>query len=800
MTHSEITATYLTERQRWPGTGTDSTDTIIGSVHAKSGCGFNNHFSVKGPAAVDALRVGCDYVFFGKWSDYKNRRTGKIEKQFHFTSFVMEEPASREAIIGYLTHHGEGIGIGLSRATKLYETFGQDAVRICREEPFRVADTMHGRLSVNLKQAEELSAALLANAAIEKTKLSLTSLLAGRGFIRNLASLAIQKWGVAACQIIRRDPYKLMAFKSCGFKRCDAMYFDLKLNPARLKRQALCAWYSIARNTDGSTWFSEAHPTSYLRSSIAGASLKTELALQLAARAKVLDVIYTNNNSICSKHESDKRWFAEHKNSQHEQQIADSIACSADEDNIWPDPSNIESIDDHQRGELIKATQTTIGILGGSPGTGKTWTVASLVELISETIGLDHILIGAPTGKAAVRVTENLQSRGIDLTARTWHSLLARVESDHHQGYFSAKFLIGDESSMIDTDLMSRIMRARAVGTHLLLVGDVNQLPPVGHGSPLRDLIQSGVSYGELREIKRNSGGIVETCAAIRDNPGKINWNVGGNLIFDRCYQPEKQREQAIKWIRKAQAEGLDPIWDCQVVVAVNEKSPLSRKELNKFLQDELNPTPAAGSSLANCPFRVNDKIVNTKNGYFETVGSLDGLHEDIEDLETNDKGEVYVANGELAKVVDVDGNKITAELSLPYRKIKFWLGKKNQNGQSDHSPTAEGSESSSEPNNKDESTSGCTFELGYALSVHKSQGSDWPVVIVMIDDFPGARQVCDRSWIYTAISRAKSRCVLIGKEQVANQMAKVSNIGKRKTFLRERILLLKSAEILAGV
>lgn len=777
----EITATFERERMRFAG---DEIDTIIGIARIPS-CPSETIITIKGPCAPDELQPNCEYVFFGHWSSYKNKRTGQTEKQFHFSSFVQEEPASREAIIAYLIQHGEGHGIGKSRAAKIYDHFGADAVRICRESPERIAETMRGRLSVSEEQAKQLAESLTANAAIEKTKLSLASLLNGRGFIKSITHLAIQKWGIAAAQIIRRDPYKLMTFKSCGFKRCDAMYLDLKHNPARLKRQALCAWYSIARNTDGSTWFTEAHPTTYIRSAVAGVGTNAERALQLAVRGKALDVIYTREGALCEKEIADRRWFAEYTKSKHEQQIAEAIAYSADEDCLWPDPSEIDSIDDHQRGELVKAIQSTICILGGSPGTGKTWTVASMVELIGKRFGLEHVAIGAPTGKAAVRVTENLQSRGIDLTARTWHSMLARLQSNDCS-HFPQKFLIGDESSMLDTDLMAAIMRAKAAGTHLLLVGDVNQLPPVGHGSPLRDMIQAGVSYGELREIKRNSGGIVETCATIRDNPSKVNWTTAGsNLVFHRCYKPEKQIESILSRLKQAKLDGLDPVWDCQIVVAVNDRSPLSRKELNKILQQELNPSHANVGSES--PFRVGDKIVNLKNGWFE----LAVPSEQLDDAETNDDNEVYVANGELAKVVSVDGNQIIAELSLPYRLIKFWIGKKS---------SEKTSETSEDTSADDGSSSGCTFDLGYALSVHKSQGSDWPRVLVVIDEYPGAKMICDRSWIYTAISRAKSMCELFGKEQVANQMCKVSNINSRKTFLRERILQLASREVLAGV
>jgi exodeoxyribonuclease V alpha subunit len=776
---SEITVTYLSEKIRFCG---DEIDTIIASAELTDS---HKIITIKGPSAADELKSGCDYVFFGKWSSYKNKRTGQMEQQFHFSSFVMEEPASREAIIAYLVQHGEGHGIGNSRAAALFDLFGNDAVKVCREDPLRVAEATSGRLKISLGQAKQLSAGLLANAAIEKTKLGLASLLQGRGFARSITHLSIQKWGVAAARVIRRDPFKLMAFKSCGFKRCDAMYLDLKLNPARLKRQALCAWHSIARNTDGSTWFTEAHPTSFIRSSVAGVGTDAEKALKLAIRGKLMDEVCTREGSLCEMQIADRRWLAEYSKSQHEQQIADALATSAGEECLWPDPSEIKSIDDHQRGELIKAVQSTIGILGGSPGTGKTYTVASLVELIGFRFGLEHVAIGAPTGKAAVRVTENLRYRGINLTARTWQSMLARLESTGSR--FQQKFLIGDESSMLDTDLMAAIIRARSKGTHILLVGDVNQLPPVGHGSPLRDMIDSGISYGELKEIKRNSGGIVETCAMIRDNPSKVNWkSAGSNFVFHQCFKPEKQIESILSRLKQAKADGLDPVWDCQVVVAVNERSPLSRKELNSIIQQELNPNPKSAGSES--PFRTGDKIVNLKNGWFDLSEFPCSVPSG--EAETNEDNQVYVANGELAKVIEVRGNQVIAELSLPYRLIKFWIGKKTKTSDKDTS-AGEGGE---------ESSSGCTFDLGYALSVHKSQGSDWPRVLVVIDEYAGAKMICDRSWIYTAISRAKNKCELFGKEQVATTMCKFSNIGNRKTFLRERILQARSAVALACV
>jgi exodeoxyribonuclease V alpha subunit len=772
----EITGTFIEERMRFENT---DVDVIIGNMRINDPEDGIKVVSIKGPSLVDELRPGQDYIFYGKWTKYTNKRTRQTEDQFAFQSFIKEQPATREAVISYLAQHGEGIGIGRARATKIWESFGSDSLRICREDPLRIVSALAGHLNVTVEQSEDLAKKLIADVSTEKAKLSLVSLLEGRGFPKVTGTLALQKWGNKSAQIIRRDPYRLMVFRSCGFKRCDAMYLDLKLNPTRLKRQALSAWYSVARITNGNTWFPISYPETYIRQTIAGSDVDTEKALQLATRAKALTECQTNATGVLASQFDTKttRWFAESTKATHETQIAQSVVFSKHESLLWPDANEIPDTTEHQRMELSKSFQDVIGIFGGAPGTGKTWTVASLVQYLAQIYGLRHIWVAAPTGKAAVRVTENLSSRGINLRARTCHSILMQLER-LGTNHFPCKFLIIDESSMLDTDLMAALLRARSVGTHVLFVGDVNQLPPVGHGAPLRDMIAAGVAYGELREIMRNSGGIVETCAAIRDNPTKINWHPGDNLIFEERSKPESQIECLLQWLDKAAEHGIDPVWDCQPVVAVNKNSKLSRKDLNEILQQRLNQQPGVDG----IPFRLGDKLVNTENRYFALIGS-----NQCEETETNDKNEVYVANGELAKVIDIQGRKVVVELQSPHRIVDFTIG-----------PRTEKKETDSEEG--EAASTGCSFELGYALSVHKSQGSDWPWVFPMIDDYAGAKQICDRSWMFTAISRAKTKCVLIGKQDVADRMCSWSSIVKRKTFLRERILQLQSIEQLAEV
>lgn len=443
----------------------------------------------------------------------------------------------------------------------------------------------------------------------------------------------------------------------------------------------------------------------------------------------------------------------------------------------WPSVSSLGSISEHQAERLSLAMRGNLGILGGGPGCGKTYVAGAVIKQLSKKLSLEQIAACAPTGKAAVRLTESLASYKIGLRAVTIHSLL-KVQSGEDGGGWSFQhnqtdplpyqFIVVDESSMIDTDLGASFFAARAKGCKVLMLGDVGQLPPVGHGAPLRDMIAAGVPYGELTEIRRNSGAIVEACAAIRE--GKA-FQPGGNLQHIAASTADDQKGHMLDAIKRT-AKQLDvhPVWGVQVLCAVNKNSQLSRKELNKMLQSHLNPN----KEVRGCPFRLADKIVNTKNGWFPLVPKSQGepqKQETDEEMQVNAEGKVYVANGELGEVVRVEPNFLHVLLTTPRRLIVVPRGAYDESG--DTSDEDEGA-----------TGTGCNWDLGYALSVHKAQGSEFPAVVVMIDD----QRICTREWIYTAISRAKQLCILIGSLSVAYGFCRRTAIDKRKTFLAERI------------
>jgi len=793
----ELTAVYLGERHRFANADGDvvvANCRIVGVAFGERPPEINGATTVtfRGEASDGELKFNATYRFFGKWSSYTNRRTGISETQFHFSSFTEAAPVERSGVVAYLQKYGEGCGIGKARAEKLFSEYGTDAVRVAREQPETVVASIAG---VTLDGAQLLSQRLTANHHAESANIELVELFARRGLPKATARRAMELWGTAAAKVVRHDPYKLMRFRGCGFKKTDQMYLSLGLPPGRLKRQALCAWHAIAKATQdsGDTWTAASVAVTAIGRNIAGADPRPAEAIRLAVRAGILDTLRTDGIRGPFVDRAGQLWLSETTKARNERYIARHLAEAANEPPAWPEVPRV-GVTEHQQEALSLATAGIIGILGGSPGTGKTFSAAAIIQAIIAEHGIDQVAACAPTGKAAVRLTEALAGYGIELRARTIHSTLGidplASKGDgwrfihNERNPLKIRFLIVDEASMIDADLFAALLAARAKGTHVLIIGDVNQLLPVGHGAPLRDMIAAGLPYGELTEIRRNSGAIVQACAKMRDGeffdvPEKVDIEAGDNLHLIRTSSPDAQTRA----MRAAIAEcrdsyGFDPVWDVQILAAVNAKSPLSRRELNKILQAELNTNPGS----PNCPFRVGDKIVNTKNGYYNDA---DGGR----DSDTGEFREYYVANGEIGRVLAIEEKSFIVALDTPERTVRVPRGKYDPKAADGGGSESTSDERGGVDNDKDDDRApqtGCAWDLAYTLSVHKSQGSEFPVVIVMLDDYSGAKRVCDRAWLYTATSRAKKLCVLIGQEATARRMVRINRIMERKTFLRE--------------
>lgn len=596
----------------------DGTQTIIGVVE---GADNDDRVDIKGSIYPNQLVRNLTYRFFGYVKTHPT-----YGDQFCFESFVIETPAGEEAIVAYLC---QCKGIGPVTARKIFEVFGNESVQVLREQPDAVA--LSGCApKLSMKALEEASDFLKKSETTERSKIDLMGILKGRGFPKKVIDKVLDDYGAEAASVIGRNPYLLMRYKGCGFLKTDKMYLDLGGNPARMKRQALCCWHAITKQGGGDTWFNFFEVQNHLRQNIASIKVDVERAMTLAVRAKMLS----------EKFHGGQRWVAEYNRDQQEQKIADLIDESRREqiENVYPVlwshiADQLTDVSEHQRENAKLAMSSFIGVLSGRPGTGKTYTVARIVKILAGQFGQNHIAIAAPTGKAAVRVTAAMEAVGLGLRATTLHSLLGfRGDGFQHtrSNPLPHKFVIVDESSMIDTAMMKSLLEARAEGAHILFVGDPNQLAPVGHGAPLRDLITANCPHGELTEIQRNSGRIVKSCGEIIDRSRlvvspKMNLEEGENLLLIERDSAESQIDTLAAVMQRYQRDwndgkdaAVDPIWDVQVIVAVNAKSELGRKPLNLKLQELLNPE---GRRVSGNPFRVGDKIICLKNGTYKGIG-----------------------------------------------------------------------------------------------------------------------------------------------------------------------------------
>jgi ATP-dependent exoDNAse (exonuclease V) alpha subunit len=269
--------------------------------------------------------------------------------------------------------------------------------------------------------------------------------------------------------------------------------------------------------------------------------------------------------------------------------------------NLWPKPAELSVATGHQREQYALATRGPVGILAGNPGVGKSFIVAQIIRAVISEHGVSQTGIACPTGKAAQRINELLLEHSIHgIEATTMHRMLGVSRNGHDRkgwGFIHnsdnpllKRFVFLDEQSMTDTDLWASTLAAISPGTHVLCVGDFAQLPPVGHGAPLRDMIAAGLPYGELTEVHRNGGDIVTACRDVKEGrpfrPSPcVNLEAGHNLPHVEAARPTLVLGALGNLLRSCPA-GIDPVWDVQVLCAINEKSEVSRKLLNAMLQN----------------------------------------------------------------------------------------------------------------------------------------------------------------------------------------------------------------------
>jgi exodeoxyribonuclease V alpha subunit len=523
--------------------------------------------------------------------------------------------------------------------------------------------------------------------------------------------------GPKADSIVAANPYKLMDVWGIGWTKADTIareVFHIEPSDPKRIKTGIDQWFEDQANRHG-------HSAAVCEEAIYGA--REMLACAGAKSLPIAQTLY-NGGWYIGKLLAAK-WDMRRK----EEYIARRLAAMVAPPELSL-PCDTTGLFSDQTAALEGIQKSHVFALTGAPGVGKTATIKAVIRSNADA----RIVLCAPTGKAAKRMNEMT-----GYAASTMHRALdPKYDDDTGKFIFTrdenhpiaADLIVIDEMSMVDIWLMFRFLKAVDSKTRLLLVGDPYQLPSVGAGNVLGDIVASGrVPNLELRQIKRSNPDllIARNCALIKDGRPPIN-QAGATdwFFFERTSPGEVANTIRDLVLEKLPAKfGADPRKDIQVITALNDRSNLSRAALNTMLREKLNPS-AMGSSRP----ELGDRVICTKNDY--------GLG---------------VYNGDIGTIIDVAGQHL---------KILF-----------------DGDDEPIECLRR-----GISIDLAYALTVHKAQGSEWPFVIVPIHKVLGPL-VTRRPWLYTAASRARKATILVGSVSELAAIVSREQDTRRVTMLR---------------
>ena len=404
---------------------------------------------------------------------------------------------------------------------------------------------------------------------------------------------------------------------------------------------------------------------------------------------------------------------------------------------------------------MLAAVSGGLTVITGGPGTGKTTGIKCIISLMSR---VGEVLLTAPTGRAAKRMSE-----ATGCPAKTIHRLL---EFSGEEGSFNrdednplkAEMVIIDEMSMVDIFLMKSLLRALKPGTRLVMVGDADQLPSVGAGNVLGDLIESDVlPVVRLTEIFRQAGESMIVRNAHRINHGEppIMNGKGTDFFIERKETIQSASDTLVQLVSKRLPAymRLDPLKDIQVL-SPTKKGDVGVWQLNKLLQEHLNPKrPGIHERVrGDTVFRMGDKVMQTRNNYqMEWSRGIEaGLG---------------VFNGDMGFVTGIDPEEHTVEVTFDDERVAEY-----------------------------DDTVLDDLELAYCISVHKSQGSEFPAVVLPVWNWPP--MLMTRNLLYTAVTRAKKLVVLVGKEDCARKMVSNNRIAMRYSALSKRLIAAKELSL----
>lgn len=657
-------------------------------------------------------QAGLEYAFRGRWE--RHPRWGD---QFAFTDYRASYPSRLGAVRSYLMENCKWIGPEISR--RLVHTYGKETLAVSKESPERVASEIPG---ITLGRAQQIAAMLRNNEANEKLQLALKELLGGTPVHRRAVNQILETWGQEAPARIRENPYALIeAIDGIGFLTADAIARKIGTDFSGAPRLRAGILHTLKEQA-----LSQGHtclPTPKLLSEAEKILAVTSERIGDEIGPLEKDGLAVSVDGCVSlKHYHDD-----------ETRIAEKLKVLVCQTPA-PGQPDFEGLVEDQKEALSQAMASGVFILTGAPGTGKTYTIRRIIRSFPEA----RIALAAPTGKAARRIYEQSGR-----PALTIHKLLEPQKDGPHFVFtrnagnlIEANLIVLDEVSMVDTPLMARFLEAVAPGTRLILVGDTDQLPSVGPGNILQDLIASGaIPSTELTIIKRQDEGlIIRNCHRIKNGQDIELGNSSARDFFFLTRDGEEAIQETILELvsrRFPESYQADPLREVQVITPLREKTALSSKALNELFQRRINPEPKPDGVR----YKVGDKVIQTRNQY-----DLDLINGDIG----------YVG------AIDPPNRSITVQFENPERRVELPLYEND-------------------------------LELAYAITCHKFQGSEARIIVVPIHRSFGPL-ILQRNWIYTAVSRAREVLVLVGQREEVPRIIRRNQQQRRFTRLQEML------------
>ena len=691
----------------------------------------------------DSVNIGESLEVEGEFT-YDN----KYGEQLNVSSYQKKLPSSTVEIEKYLAS-GIISTIGPKNASYIVKQFGKKSLDIVFDETDKLLEVR----GIGKKSIEKIKK------SVEELKFSKNILfhLTGLGISLSLSKKIYNIFRENTLEVINENPYKLIKnVKGIGFLKADEIALKNNLDknsPYRIESAILYVLTQKAINF-GHVYYPKE-------------KLTNEVSKLIGVETELIEPVYMNlllsSDIVIDNSFEDANIYLDYLYVS-ESYIASKLAKMALNDDFKILFDIEKEIKEAIKSLSIKLSkiqidaikscfEENISIITGGPGTGKT----TIINTISK-IYLDNgynISLCAPTGRAAKRIEE---TTGIE--AKTIHRMLGYIPSSYDDiGHFEynednpldTDVIIIDEMSMVDVVLFEKLLRGMKDNTRLVIVGDVDQLPSVGAGNVLRDLINSKkIKYTKLVDIFRQSesSNIIVNAHKINNGQEPILNEKNSDFFFLKTETPAITRNVVVDLISKRlpNAYGYDFSKDIQILTQ-SRKGICGVFELNRLLPDILNPKTETTDELlvGNKLFRVNDKVMQTKNNYNLSFFDSDG--------EEN----FGVYNGDMGHIIFIDksSKKLTVEMD-DNRVIDYTLEDLDN------------------------------LELAYAITIHKSQGSEFKSVIIPM--FDGYRLLQTRNLLYTAITRAKENIVLVGDKNVMNNMIRNNTINSRYSNLENRI------------